>query len=152
LTSKIESVIVGVDGSTYSDRALEWSIVFAAAFRAEVLAVHAAGLLAHVEGGPLVPSQSHLGELRREFEEEWCLPLAKTRVPHRMLLVDGPPVMALLDTARREDAGLIVMGRSGAGNRSDLLLGSTSHQLAERSHCPVVIVPPDELAVPTPRA
>jgi nucleotide-binding universal stress UspA family protein len=147
LTDKIATVIAGVDGSSYAKRALEWSIIFAKAFDAQVLAVHAAGLLDRIEGGPLVPSHSHLRELKKAFEEGWCLPLVKSGLGHRMLLVDGPPVMALLDTAEREEAGLIVVGRSGAGNGSDLLLGSTSHQLAERSHCPVVIVPWEELPV-----
>ena len=138
----VHRIAVGVDGSGDGERALHWAIEFGAAFEAEVVAVHAIGLLAHLGPGPMVPSQSHLGELRQVFEATWCAQLDGAPVSSRRLLVDGPPVEVLLRTAQEFDADLIVVGRRGAGGSSDLLLGSTSHQVAERASRPVLIVPP----------
>ncbi len=143
MTATIGRILVGVDGSSNARRALEWAVLIGEQFDAEVVAVHAIGLLAHLGEGPPVPSHSHLSEIKKVFESEWCAPLMASRVARRMLCMDGPPVMVLLDAAEREQAELIVVGSRGAGGFAELLLGSTSHQVAEHSRRPVLIVPPD---------
>jgi nucleotide-binding universal stress UspA family protein len=88
-----------------------------------------------------MPTQSHLAEVRETFEQDWCSLLAASSIPHRLMLLNGPPVLVLLEVAESQGADLIVVGRHGAGKGPGALLGSTSHQLAESSHRPVVIVP-----------
>lgn len=142
MNARVERVVVGIDGSGNARKALEWAILIARAFSAEIVATHAVGLLTSLEGGPPLPSHSHLPELRHLFESEWCAPLAHSGVAYRTLCLDGPPVRVLLDVSTEEDADLIVVGTRGAGGFAGLLLGSTSHQLAEHSSRPVLIVPP----------
>lgn len=142
MTHPIKRILVGVDGSDNSQRALEWAITLAGPFRAEVIAVHAVGLLARLDGGTPVPSHPHRDELQATFESVWCAPLARSDVAYRTLCVDGPPVLAVLNAASEEEADLIVLGRRGSGGFTELMLGSTSHQVAEHSSCPVFIVPP----------
>lgn len=142
MTVRIQRLLVGIDGSDNARRALDWAILLAQRFDAEILAAHAVGLLTSLHGGPPLPSHSHLGELRTLFETEWCAPLAGSGVPHRMLCLDGPPVRVLLEVATQEDADMIVVGTRGAGGFTELLLGSTSHQLAEHASRPILIVPP----------
>lgn len=141
MTPKVDLVLAGVDGSEEARQALDWSVVIARCCDAELLVVHAAGLLTHLDKGPIMPSQSHLAELRQTFEQEWCASLEGSTVPHRLMLLSGPPVPALLEVANQEDADLIVVGRRGVGKGPGLLFGSTSHQLAESAHRPVMIVP-----------
>jgi nucleotide-binding universal stress UspA family protein len=141
MTARVGRILIGVDGSDNARRALEWAVLLASQFEAEVVAVHAVGLLARLGEGPPIPSHSHLDELRTSFESEWCAPLTVSGVPYRLLCLDGPPVLVLLDAAEREDVDLIVVGSRGAGGFAELLLGSTSHQLAEHSSRPVLIVP-----------
>jgi nucleotide-binding universal stress UspA family protein len=143
MTARIERILVGVDGSDNGQRALQWAMLLARQCRAELIAVHAIGLLAHLDAGPPVPSHSHLEELRRAFETEWCAPLGGSAIPHRLLFVDGAPVPILLGVAQREGIDLIVVGSRGIGGFPELLLGSTSHQLAQHASCPVLIVPPE---------
>ncbi len=142
MTHPIERILVGVDGSDNSRRALEWAVTLAGPFGAEVIAVHAVGLLTRLDDGTPVPSHSHRDELQATFESLWCAPLAQSNVAYRTLCVDGPPVLVVLDAASEEEADVIVLGRRGAGGFSELMLGSTSHQVAEHSACPVFIVPP----------
>jgi nucleotide-binding universal stress UspA family protein len=141
MTPRIDLILVGIDGSEEARQALEWSIVIARRCDAELLVVHAAGLLTHLDEGHITPTQSHLSELRQRFEHEWCSSLAESGVSHRLVLLEGPPVLALLEAAHSEGADLIVVGRRGVGKGPGLLFGSTSHQLAESSHKPVLIVP-----------
>jgi nucleotide-binding universal stress UspA family protein len=143
MTPLIERILVGVDGSENGQRALGWAMLLARRFEAEVLAVHAIGLLAHLGDGPPVPSHAHLDELRQAFETEWCAPLRDSGIEHRLLCVDGAPVQVLLSVAEREAASIIVVGSRGAGGFEELLLGSTSHQVAEHSRGPVLVVPPE---------
>jgi nucleotide-binding universal stress UspA family protein len=143
VTVGIGRIVVGVDGSQNAQRALDWAILLAGRFGAEIVAVHAVGLLTNLGDSAPVPSHSHLEELRAKFESEWCASLKASDVPHRLECLDGPPVRVLIDAARREQADVIVVGSRGEGGFSELLLGSTSHQVAEHSDRPVLIVPPD---------
>jgi nucleotide-binding universal stress UspA family protein len=138
-------IVVGVDGSEDSQRALDWSIGLmedAKSSDGEIIAVHVLGLLTHLGGMTIVPSEGHRGEVTDLLEHKWCRPLASTRVPHRALVVDGEPVHALIAAAREQAADVIVVGRRGAGGSPGLVIGSTSQQLVHQSACPVVVVPP----------
>ncbi len=139
----ISRIVTGVDGSDNSRRALVWAILLAEQFQAELVAVHAVGLLSRLGEGPPVPSHSHLEELRREFEGDWCAPVHASTAAHRLLLRDGPPVPVLVGTADEEAADLIVVGRRGVGGFPELLLGSTSHHVTERANRPVLVIPPE---------
>ena len=55
--------------------------------------------------------------------------------------VDEPAAPALLGVSDNHNADLVVVGRRGTGGFEGLRLGSTAHQLAEHSTCPVAVVP-----------
>ncbi len=131
-TRRISLVLVGVDGSDNSLRALRWAADLAVQLDAEVLAVHAFGLL----------DQLRHDEVVDEFENAWCAPLTEVGVRHRKELVDGPPSMTLLRLVDQEPVDLIVVGSRGAGGFPELQLGSTSLQLVHHSPVPVTIIPP----------
>lgn len=143
MAAMIQRILVGVDGSDNGRRALAWAMLLARQFNAELVAVHAVGLLAHLGEGPPVPSHQHLEELRRAFETDWCQPLLDGGIEHRLLLREGAPVPILLSVAEREGVDMIVVGSRGAGGFEELLLGSTSLQVAEHAGCPVLIVRPE---------
>ncbi len=139
---RIDRVLVGVDGSRNAEAALRWAVGLARRCGAEVLAVHAVGLLAHLGPDEVVPSHSHRDQIRAAFEGLWCAPLVESGLAHRLLLVDGSPVSALLDVARDEAVDLIVLGTRGLGGAPGLALGSTAHQVVQLARSPVLVVPP----------
>lgn len=134
-------IVVGVDGSADGAVALEWAAAVAVALDAEVVAVHALGLLSHV-GGAAEPAQSHRSEIQRALAGPWTEVLRSRGVRHRCEVHDGNPVTALLASAKEHGAAMVVVGRRGSGGFPGLQLGSTSHQLAQHSPVPLVIVPP----------
>jgi nucleotide-binding universal stress UspA family protein len=138
----VRRILVGVDGSDNSRHALAWAVAVARAFGAEVVAVHAVGLLTHLDPGPPVPSQGHREDIRRAFHHEWSAELDGSGVSHQRIILDGSPVPALLAAADERAVDLIVVGTRGRGGFPEVLLGSTSHQLAQHAHRPVLIVPP----------
>lgn len=134
---------MGVDGSDDSRHALSWAVALAAAVGAEVVAVHAMGLLEQfTPEDETQPVTSHRDQVVRRFETEWCAPLdAVDDVRSRRLVEDGPPAMVLLRLVEREGADLVVVGSRGVGGFDELLLGSTSAQLVQHSPVPVTVIP-----------
>lgn len=139
-------IVVAVDGSDCAHRAVEWCARIAPALDAEVVAVHAVeepvypvSALAYVSVPPLPPEARE--EMRRVLEEEWCAPLSKAGVKYRPVMVDGPAAPTIIRIADEEEADLVVTGRRGRGGFAELLLGSTSHQLAHHVGRPLVLVP-----------
>ena len=134
-------VVVGIDGSADARRALCLAGEISIRLGADVVVVHGIGLTDVIDGRR-VASSEYLVEIEERFGR-WCEALRSVGVERwTPRLEHGPPVDVVLDVAREVDAGVIVVGRHGSGQRPELLLGSTAHQVAERSRCPVLIVPP----------
>lgn len=134
-------IVVGVDGSENAARAVHVAADLAALAGAEVVAVHAVGLLEGGGDGTLTPADRHAA-LRDELEQRWCRELGDAGVQTSHELRDGNPVVVLLAVAEEVGADLIVLGSRGLGGFPELLLGSTSTQVSQHAPCPVVIVPP----------
>jgi nucleotide-binding universal stress UspA family protein len=141
-------ILVGVDGSPASSRAVEWCAAYAPALGAEVVVVHSLDLPVFAASGyglvsvPLpLPFEPDHDEVREEVERKWCAPLAKADVVFRIVVSDGSPAQVIMDLAAKEDADLVVTGRRGRGGFAELLLGSTSHHLSHHLDRPLVIVP-----------
>ena len=140
------TIVVGVDGSNSSARALSWCAAHVPALATDVVVVHSIEIPAYAASAfgavPLpVPAEPDRDELRELVEREWCAPLTKAGVAFRVVLADGPPAAAIIAVAEKEAADLVVTGRRGRGGFAELLLGSTSHQLSHHLERPLVIVP-----------
>lgn len=138
-------IIVGVDGSLQSARALEWCVRYAPQLEAEVVVVFsmeipvlAASSFVALPPPPVEPDRD---EVRTVVEAEWCAPLVDAKVPFRVVLMDGPAAAAIISLAEHEAADLVVVGRRGRGGFAELLLGSTTHHLSHHLNRPLVIVP-----------
>jgi nucleotide-binding universal stress UspA family protein len=121
---------------------MEWAAGQARHTGAEVVAVHALGLLEKMDPqSAAVPAQPHVHEIQERFETVWCAPLVESGIAYRAELRYGSSVPVLLEVADETEADLIVVGSRGLGATPELLLGSTSTQVAQHSRRPVTIVP-----------
>ena len=106
---RLQRIVVGVDGSMNSLAAVEWAAGMATICGAEVVAVHALGLLEHLEGPEGATGQTQRQQIQDRFEATWCAPLNQAGIPSRRQLRDGSPVEVLLraaeDEARRPRRG-----------------------------------------------
>lgn len=139
-------LVVGLDGSDGSRRALGLTITLAGALGAEVIAVHVAALHPYppaIYGGEPVPPapEEWQPRVRATFEREWCEPLRQAGLPFRAIFTEGQPARALTGVAREHAASMIVVGSRGAGGFADLRLGSVSTQLVQHAGLPVLVVP-----------
>lgn len=143
----VDTILVGVDGSQDSAEAVRFTARLAGALGAQVVAVHALGMLDRLEpDGPKVPTQPHRDEIAGKVAGEWTRPLADAGVSHRALLQDGNAVDVVLRAVEEVGADLVVLGSRGVGGSPVRLLGSTSTQVAQRCGRPVTIVPSTDAA------
>lgn len=141
-------IIVGIDGSAHSLKALEWAITEAAIRHAPltVLTVHQA--VAGYFATPVqYPGDQDLTDQAREVaQKETDDILGKAGEGSRppsvtVRAVNGLPAEELLKASA--DADMLVVGSRGAGGFARLLLGSVSTQVTHHAHCPVVVIPAD---------
>jgi nucleotide-binding universal stress UspA family protein len=137
----METIVVGVDGSTCSIAALRWAVAEARLRRAKVKALLAWSY-------PDVSTYHEAAQaLETPFAELAAARLAGAAaeagvggaaVELEQVVVEAPAAAALLDAA--SEASLLVVGSRGLGGFAGLMLGSVSQQCAHHAHCPVVIV------------
>ncbi|HEX7162750.1 MAG TPA: universal stress protein [Trebonia sp.] len=142
-------IIVGIDGSAHSRRALEWAVSEAALRHAPltVLTVNRA-LASYWSGDPVAyPGDPDLTKKARDAaQEETDSVLEKAGEGSQppsvtVLAVTGLPAEELLIAS--DDADMLVVGSRGAGGFKRLLMGSVSTQVTHHAHCPVVVIPAD---------
>ena len=144
----MSGIIVGVDGSGHSQRALEFAMKEAAVRHVPltVLTVHEAirGYYSGVAVYPDDPAKTE--EARKAAQAETDEVLAALTGPHpdsvTVRAVHGFPVEELINAGK--DADMLVLGSRGAGGFTRLMMGSTAGQVVQHAHCPVLIVPPEE--------
>ncbi|MGO8873765.1 MAG: universal stress protein [Acidimicrobiales bacterium] len=133
-------IVVGIDGSPGSSRALRWALDEAAIRSAGVEAVfawHYPSIRAALAGS-LAAYEEEAGRIvdaAAAAASEWA-PDVRFEATAR----SGPTVQTLLDASR--GSGLLVLGAHGHGGFVDALLGSVAHQCAHHAPCSVVVVRP----------
>ena len=139
-------IIVGVDGSSHSRRALEWAINEAAVRHAPLTVLTVHQVMTSYWAGPVIdPEDAELAEHARKVTQDetddalGTLPEDARPPEVRVLAVPGIPAEEILSAAR--DADMIVLGSRGIGGFKKLLLGSVASHITHHAHCPVVIVP-----------
>ncbi len=133
-----DRMVVGVDGSSGSDRALRWAAKMAQITGAEVLAVHG------FEYVPMRGAETNevlLDQARTDLDGRWTAVLRDDGIGYRTF-IEVEDSRELLDAvALEEKADVIVVGSRGHGEVADLLLGSVAAFLAHHATVPVVIIP-----------
>lgn len=130
-------IVVGVDGSPASARALEWALNQGALTGAAVEAVNAwqvpqvPGALISTLGVDLSTSSKEI--LRNAVKAIGASPESVTE-----RTAQGHPVKVLVDAS--DGADLLVVGNRGHGGFTGMLLGSVSGHVLAYAHCPTVIV------------
>jgi nucleotide-binding universal stress UspA family protein len=136
-------IVVGVDGSANSRKALEKAVEEAAAHHKPltVLTVHQA--VRDVYGSPShYADDAALTDKAREAaqaETDEVLAAASAQ-PESVTVtaVHGIPAEELVKAS--EGADMLVVGRRGSGGFSRLVMGSVTNQVTHHAHSPVLIV------------
>jgi nucleotide-binding universal stress UspA family protein len=138
-----KTVLVGVDGSRGSRKALAWAAAEAAEHGADLVVVHVwERRLLPAAGNPSVPtgdvretSQSEADDLVQVIKEELGEDPPVVAQPR---VKQGRPAEVLIEESAGAD--LLVVGTRGHGGFAGLVLGSVSQHVAAYAQCPVTVV------------
>ena len=144
-------ILVGVDGSDHSRRALEWAVNEAAVRQAPLTVLTVNQAVARMWGGGPVEypgDQDRAGHAREAAQKQTDSVIAsgtaESRPPQVSVeAVTGFPAEELLRASAGAD--MIVVGSRGTGGFRRLRMGSVANQLTQHAHCPVVVIPADEV-------
>jgi nucleotide-binding universal stress UspA family protein len=139
----LSKILVGVDGSDNSFRALDHAIFLAKRVEAHLTAIHV------VENPPTVyvESQKLLNELLTKYKAESAKVLdrckqaaEKSGVNIETVLAEGDAATNIVGYAQREGFDLVVIGSRGLGKFKEMVLGSTSSKVLHHTKSAVLIV------------
>jgi nucleotide-binding universal stress UspA family protein len=140
---KWKTIVVGVDGSPGSRKALAWAAAEAADHEADLFVVNVwehtllppAGSVSVSEHYVPEPSQNTTDELVQVIKEELG---DNPPVQVQAQVREGRPAKVLIDESAGAD--LLVVGQRGHGGFAGLVLGSVSQHVAAYAKCAVTVV------------
>jgi nucleotide-binding universal stress UspA family protein len=138
-TSQQRRIVVGVDGSPESDRALDWAISEAKQHDA-VLEILTAWMFPMSIGYAFTTT---VAEVRQSAQTVVDRAITRVTEVAPEVVVHGepteqPPAPALVRASKGAD--LLVVGSRGAGGFKGLLLGSVSQYCVRHACCPVAVI------------
>jgi nucleotide-binding universal stress UspA family protein len=133
------TLVVGVDGSPASWRALYYAFGLARRQRSTVLAAFVASAIVPASDGAIVAARA---EANADLADELKLAIqqlaADYHVSTRFIARAGDPVNMLLEIAAEHHADALIIGASET--RMHQLIGSKAVRTVRRCHCPVTVV------------
>jgi nucleotide-binding universal stress UspA family protein len=135
-------ILVPVDGSAHSERAVRHAVALAEKFAAEVL------LLNVTQPIPLAPETTfYAAELKDKMMESGRKLVAAYRqkyqtapVEIKTACVSGMATDVICEKAENENFDLVVIGSRGLSISKRIILGSVSGRVSRDCRCPVLIV------------
>lgn len=142
----MKKVLVAVDFSEDSARAVRVALDVTAKFGARLLVLHVLhdpsetpGFYSAKKAGKKV--WRNMEQSANEMMSDFVKAHVKTRRKFDVAIVPGLPAAQILRTAKKEEVDLIVIGTRGRSDWQRLLLGSVADHVVRSATCPVLAVP-----------
>jgi nucleotide-binding universal stress UspA family protein len=142
--SPFANILVPLDFSSHSAKALELALVLAKSFEGRIALLHAYHLppLVGMPDEILIPPDFWTGvrdAAARKLEKS-VQKVKAAGIPLETYLVEFAPTDAIVETAKQTKADLIVMGTRGLTGLKHVLLGSVAERTLRLAPCPVLTV------------
>jgi len=143
----MKKILVPIDFSSTSKNAANYAAVVAKQLKAEIILMHA--YIEPLATGDLPVVSISFEELKKAVDEQLV------KIENELITKHGKDIVIssitkigfvfeeIKDTVEKNNIDLIVMGITGAGKFSELLIGSNATRVVHLLKCPVFIVPPE---------
>lgn len=136
----IKKILVPVDGSLGSDRAVAQAISIASSCNAKIFFLYVANInqlaINAYLSDAILAAVKKAGQVILDRAEN----MMPSDIEYETFSETGSPAVTILDFEERLGVDLIVMGSRGLGLIKGVLLGSVSQYVVEQSKCPVLVV------------
>lgn len=140
---RLKTILVAVDGSEYSYKAVHYACLIGPAVGAEILLLHVVPMLPSatpyhdtVSGQPFLALQQVgediLARAKGLASSDGCQVID--------LLSHGDPASRIIEVAEEKKVDMIIVGSRGVSGIRRLFVGTTSDKVAKSAPCPVLIV------------
>jgi nucleotide-binding universal stress UspA family protein len=141
---KLKKILVPIDFSGCSKKALQYAIPFARQFGASLVLLHVVQVN-YAVGGEFAAMDYPLAEKElRDFSEKQLAVLAREEIPAGVpaatAVRTGVPVQQIIEAARELEIDVIILSTHGHTGLKHVLLGSTAENVVRRAPCPVLVV------------
>ena len=146
LQFQIRRILVPVDFSEHSQKALRYALAFAAQFGAEVALVHIVEQMVYPGDWmyPPLAVTDFSTEKRAEMIKRLRALDAESGVKTQHVVRVGRAWQEVIEVAREQKADMIILATHGYTGLKHALLGSVAEKIVRHAPCPVLSVHPDE--------
>lgn len=136
-----ERILVPVDGSEFSNNAVEQAISLGSICRSEIIIVSIVDLYPdQMEVAPALVEK--MSDDARKYIEAAKKMVDDAKIPcETVVRMGGAPYEFIVQEAREKNVDLIVMGSHGRKGLERIILGSTAQNVIGHAPCPVLVVP-----------
>jgi nucleotide-binding universal stress UspA family protein len=134
----LSKILVGIDGSEYSDKAFEYATFLASRCKSNLLIVNVLeeyGNVGYSISKELERQSKELLEMYRQRAEKSNLSSSLATTQLRGISAAGQ----ILELADSKGVDMIVIGSRGPHEMKEFLLGSTTYKIVHNAKCTVVI-------------
>ena len=136
----IREILVPLDGSKHSFRALDMAISIASHYSSSINALYIFDLPLSLEFAVIDPVGA---KIQKKITK--AMNTAKSRcenqnIPFKSIIKHGKIGPDIIDVAKKGKFDIIVIGKRGISSTSEIFLGSLSHYVIHHSKIPVFIV------------
>lgn len=148
-SSDMNRILVPIDFSEHSKKALQYAISFAGKFRSELILVYVVEPTIYPAdfsfGQVAVPSiENELRERGKAELNNLANALVGESTPVKTIVRTGKPYLEIIKTAAEEGIDIIIIATHGHSGVEHLLFGGTTEKVVRKAPCPVLIVRPVE--------
>ena len=141
-----KKILVPVDFSDCSQKAVQYAIGFANQLGAEIVLLHATylGYIYSVEGTALydIPGLQKAARKKAERQMQKLVRAAKFGdVKFETVFTEASPVLDICDFAKHHDLDLIITSTHGLTGFEHVLIGSIAEKVVRHAPCSVLVVP-----------
>lgn len=151
--NKFRKILVTVDGSSQSTRAVDYAIEIAQKYDSELIALYVLfskiGFAFYTETATGLVTPSSIDELidqAKKEAEKWFGDIrkkcysTKLQVKTEAVITAISIIEAIISYSEKEKIDLIIAGSRGRSAFKKLILGSTASGIMTYAHCPVMII------------
>ena len=133
-----KKIVVPLDGSSLSERALPYAVILATEFKSELLLLQ---VIDENENSSAVTAQGYLKNLQ-SFLTGQGLPDHQPPYSVRLLLANGDPAEQIIETIKEYQANIVIMSTHGRTGLSRVFSGSITRNIMQEVTVPLMLVHP----------